>query len=218
MQCRNCGATVEVNSRFCGKCGSAIGASVPLGGEGAPATSHQMQEERAGPAASPAIASPAAFLRARGKISAATFGLVILSFLMPFVSVSCQGHKFVTLTGVQMVTGTTLRQPQMFGPPKTQKIDPEPLAILAFLCGVVGLIVSIAVGQRRPVVPAIFGAAGAILLFSLKSRLDGEVAQQSQGLFRLDYEVGFWLAALLFMAVASLSIVVYFGTKTRGPQ
>ncbi|MBP7147732.1 MAG: hypothetical protein KBD01_09320 [Acidobacteria bacterium] len=47
-----------------------------------------------------------------GKFSPALFGLALACFVMPFMSVSCQGQKLVSLTGLQLMTGAEVK-PEM---------------------------------------------------------------------------------------------------------
>lgn len=51
------------------------------------------------------------------KAIPAILGLALICFFLPFVTVSCQGQKLMTFSGIQLVTGTTIQEPQMFGPP-----------------------------------------------------------------------------------------------------
>src|SRR5690349_19598332 len=67
------------------------------------------------------------------KLSPELFGVALLGYLLPFVTASCQSLTVASFTGTELVFGTTVQQPQMFGPPKPQRIDSEPLAVLAFL-------------------------------------------------------------------------------------
>jgi hypothetical protein len=133
------------------------------------------------------------------KISPAIFVLCILSFFFTFVTVSCQGHDIASFTGIQLATGTTVDQPLMFGASQKQKIDPEPCAVLALLCAVVGVGASFA-GARTAIVPAISGAVGALSLLIMKSRLDGEIVTRGEGMFQVSYGGGFSLALLLMIA------------------
>lgn len=141
------------------------------------------------------------------KLSPALFGLTLMCFCMPFVTVSCQEQKIMELSGVQLATGTTIKQPSFSGPPKEQKIAGDPLATLAILAGVVGLGTSFIKAKKAAVAPAGSGAAGSILLLMLKSTLDNEIVKQGQGLLLVNYGFGFWLAFLLF--VASTVVNVY---------
>ena len=52
----------------------------------------------------------------KSKVSPALFVITTLCFLFPFVTVSCNGQKVATFSGVELATGTTVEQPQVFGP------------------------------------------------------------------------------------------------------
>jgi hypothetical protein len=64
------------------------------------------------------------------KISPILFGVTLVCFLFPFVTVSCGGQKMASFSGAQLATGTSVDEPQMFGPSQKKKVDPEPLAAL----------------------------------------------------------------------------------------
>lgn len=141
------------------------------------------------------------------KLSPALFGLTLICFCMPFVTISCQEQKIMEFNGVQLATGTTIKQPTFNGPAKEEKIAGNPLAGLAIVAGVVGLGTSFIKAKKAAVAPAGSGAAGSILLLMLKSTLDNEIVKQGQGLLLVNYGFGFWLAFLLF--VASTIVNVY---------
>ena len=134
------------------------------------------------------------------KVSPAIFAVSILCFFMPFVAVSCNGQRVATFTGVQLATGTTLEQPQMFGSPQKQKVEAEPLAAVAGLCAILGLCFSFLPGARSAVAPALCGFAGVVVLLMLKSKLDADILKSGGGAFQLEYGAGFTLAILLFIA------------------
>ncbi|MBM3243119.1 hypothetical protein FJZ31_43220, partial [Candidatus Poribacteria bacterium] len=78
------------------------------------------------------------------KLSPAIFVIILICFFLPFVSASCGGQKLATLSGVQLVTGTTVEgarpSEDIFRAEKaTQKVDTEPLAIAALITTLVGL-------------------------------------------------------------------------------
>jgi hypothetical protein len=133
------------------------------------------------------------------KLSPVVFVLALICFFLPFVTFSCQGQRVATFSGMQLVTGTTLQQPQAFGPPQQQKIDPEPLALLAALAALAGLAVSFLRGKRGAIPPAIAGGLGVVFMLALKSKLDGDVLRQGQGAIQVSYEAGFYAAVILFV-------------------
>jgi hypothetical protein len=104
-----------------------------------------------------------------------------------------------SFSGVQLATGTAVEQPQMFGPPQKQKVDPEPAAAIAALCAILGLGLRF-VGPRSALGPAVSGALGAVSLLFMKSRLDDQIFKQGHGMLQLNYESGFSLALVLLIA------------------
>src|ERR1039457_5409578 len=109
-----------------------------------------------------------------------------LCFFLPFVTVSCGGITAFTLTGQQLVTGTTLTQPQAFGPPQTQKVDADPFAIVAGLCALAGIALSL-IGRKIASGAAISGGVGAVSLLIMRSRLDEQLQKQGEGLAKATY-------------------------------
>ena len=115
------------------------------------------------------------------------------------MTVSCQGHDIASFTGMQLATGTTVEQPQMFGPPQKQKIDPEPFAALALLCAVVGVGTGLS-STKSAIAPAASGIIGVVSLLIMKSRVDGEIVKRGEEMFQVSYGTGFFLALLLMIA------------------
>jgi len=136
----------------------------------------------------------------------------LLCFFLPFLTVSCGGQKIFTLSGQQMATGTTFSEPQPFGPPKSQKIDPNPFASVALLCAVAGVALSL-VGTKLAAAGAVSGAAGAVSLGVMASRLDGEIQSATQGMGQANVEVGFSLTMFLMLAATAWNIYLIIQGK-----
>src|SRR6266852_3589386 len=120
----------------------------------------------------------------KSKVSPIIFIASILCFLFPFIAVSCGGQRFASFSGIQLATGTTVDQPQMFGPSQKKKVAPDPFAAVAGLCAIVALGLSFVGSARTSIAPAISGATGAISLLLMKSRMDSEIVKQGQGILR----------------------------------
>jgi hypothetical protein len=148
----------------------------------------------------------------KSKVSPVIFVLATLCFLLPFVTVSCNGQKVASLTGVELATGTTVDQPQVFGPAQKKRVGAEPLATLAALCAIAGIGLSF-LGSRLALAPAVSGAAGALFLLLLQSKLNSDMSKEAQGAFRLDFEVGFVLVLLFFAAGAAWNFYQFFQSK-----
>ncbi len=161
------------------------------------------------------------------KLSPLSYILALLCFLLPFVQISCAGQKLVTLTGVQLMTGTEIKPPtELFGikadpsatakmTVKTQKTDPNWFAAIAFIAGVVGVIFSVLKANRSGLLAGIAGAAGAICLLIMRVNISSEMSKKPVGddastalmaAFTVEYQTGYYVCLLLFIfgAVALL--------------
>ncbi|MBF0558858.1 MAG: zinc ribbon domain-containing protein [Nitrospirae bacterium] len=140
------------------------------------------------------------------KLSPMIFGIVLVCFLLPFVNVSCSGQHVATFSGLQLVTGTTVNEPGLFGTSQPRKVKGEMLAVLAFLSGIAGLVFSFSAGRVRNLASSVIGFVGVILLFLMKSKIDKDVLRQTGGVVHLDYGLGYYLALLLFIAAIAVSV------------
>jgi len=138
-------------------------------------------------------------MSSKSKVSPAIFAASILCFLLPFITVSCGGQRVASFSGAQLATGTSVEQPQMFGPPKKQNVDPDPTAAVAGICALLGLGLSF-LGAKNAIAPAISGAVGVVSLFLMKVRLDDQIVRQGQGMLQVNYETGYVLAIILLIA------------------
>jgi hypothetical protein len=135
-----------------------------------------------------------------------------LCFFLPFVTVSCGGVTAFTLTGQQLATGTTLTQPQPFGPPQAQKVSADPFAVIAGLCAIAGIALSL-IGRKLASAAAISGGVGGVSLLIMRSRLDDQLQTQGQGLAKATYETGFTLAVLLLIAGAAWNVYLFLQSR-----
>jgi zinc-ribbon domain len=147
------------------------------------------------------------------KLSPAAFVLALICFFLPFVTFSCQGQKVASFSGVQLATGTTVKQPQIFGAPKSEKFDPEPLAVFALLSVLAGLGLSFLKGKKGAVGSAALAVLGMILLAALKSKLDGEALRQGGGVIQVGYETGYYLTLVFLLVAAGTTIYALVGNK-----
>ena len=138
-----------------------------------------------------------------------------LCFFLPFVTVSCGGMKAFTLTGQQMATGTTLTQPQPFGPPQAQKIGADPFAAIAWICAIAGIPLSLA-GRKLAAGTAVSGTAGAVALLVFHSRLDEQIQKQGEGMATVSSEAGFTLAVLLLIAGTAWNVYLFIQNRRAG--
>ena len=94
-------------------------------------------------------------------------------------------------------------------------IPREPLAMVALLCGVAGLLVSFSSTKVGIYTAVGAGAVGGLLLFLMKARLDNEVLRETGGMIRVGYAEGFWLVLILYLAAAGLNALRYRGGEDQ---
>lgn len=140
-------------------------------------------------------------------ISSASFLFALFCFFLPFVTLSCPGAN-ITLSGVQLVTGTTVEEPQMFGGPTQRELGSEPLAVLAFLCVLAGLVVGLASPKGVRAISVGLGVLGAVLLLALKAKIGSDVSRQGEGMLSVSYGLGYWLALLSCLFAAAFNFVL----------
>jgi hypothetical protein len=141
------------------------------------------------------------------KISPALFGVALICFFMPFVSLSCEQRQITSFTGIELAIGKKIKSPSLFGQPrKEREIPSEPLAAMALLSGVVGLGTSFIKAKKSAVVSAGAGTAGFILLLMVKAKIDDAVVKQGSGIILASYGFGFWLTFLLFLSATVLNL------------
>ncbi|HHV76675.1 MAG TPA: FHA domain-containing protein [Syntrophothermus lipocalidus] len=141
------------------------------------------------------------------KISPALFALIIICFLMPFVSISCSGQEIVTLSGVNMVFGKMVQLPTG----ETESVGPFPMVIVVFVLALVGVGVGFWKNRLSNVAAFAVGLVGPITMCLFKSSFDEEAV--SQGL-TTQWGAGYYLTLLLFLAGAGLNL--YLMVRNRG--
>ena len=142
------------------------------------------------------------------KISSSIFGLILICFFLPFMTVSCQSQKIYSFSGTQLVTGTSIEQKNSFSGSSTkQQVNGEPLASLALACSIVGVGVGLSTWKKGPKVSIGIAIAGVILMLLLKSKVDTDVFTQGRGMIQVDYEIGFWGSFLLFISAVIVNFL-----------
>ncbi len=138
----------------------------------------------------------------RAALRATPFLLAITCFLLPFVEVSCQGRRVAQFNGYQLAFGTNIERTEPFsGRKEEKKIDGEPAALIMVLA--VAAAGALAAVARGPIgAKASMAASGVALAAAvgLKLRLDSEIQRQGEGLFQIEWQIGFLACALLLFA------------------
>ena len=181
-----------------------------------------MNETPASPAPEPTTSAPpfpaisSSQQARRRQLRAGPFVLALLCFLFPFITISCQGVKAVSLTGLQLAAGTTIEQRDpITGNAQQQRIPAETSILLVLLCTMAAGGLCFAPGRNGILLPALAGAAGFLLMLVAKSHFDTQTLEQGHGLLAVGYEMGFTLTCLLLSAGA---VICGFQYRQEQPQ
>ena len=152
------------------------------------------------------------------KLTPAVFVLALICFFLPFATFSCQGQEVASLSGIRLATGTTVKQPRLLGPPKSQRVDPDPLAVLALLSVLAGIGLCFIKGKKGAAGSGILAALGIIFMAALRSKLDNETLQHTAGAIQVSYGAGYYLTLLFLLAAVGTSIYAFMaGGDARLP-
>jgi hypothetical protein len=155
------------------------------------------------------------------KFSPAVFGLIVFCFVLPFVNLTCSGQTVMTLTGFQLITGADF-EPNMFNqqgmfddqgtqnqPASEDGVEPQPMALFAFLAAVLCLAISFVKKKTTALLCMIISASGGVFLLLLKISMDGDASTSGEGIVQLEYQFGYWFAFLLFIAGAVIQWMMF---------
>ena len=152
--------------------------------------------------------TPSAFTFNLRAIPTAAYLAAALCFFLPFVNVSCSGQRVASLTGVRLVTGTTLVGQRGFGEPAKTEITPEPLAVAALLTLLGGAALGASRARRLRPASAALGLVALVLLLLLKAKMDADALRQGQGMLSLTYGAGFVGSCVLSLIAAGASALL----------
>lgn len=137
-------------------------------------------------------------------ISPAMFALIVLCFFLPFVTVSCENQQIASVSGIQLVTGTSIEN-QYTG--DKEEIPADTKVIVAFACAVAGIIIGFQKGKIKNGLSAILGAIGFIALILFRVGFDTRVAERGDGMLKAQFESGLWITMVLFI-IATIAHVI----------
>lgn len=172
---------------------------------------------------SAAIASTTEAIRNRRTLAPASFGVAIILFFFSFMDISCNGQHLVSISGVDLVVGKKIQDigsEDLFGggfsneeASSGQDVQPNGLAVLAFLSCFGGLFVYLTRRRLEAPLGLAAGITGAWLLlmlrWSLLSSLDMQMGEEMGGMMVLDiqFTLAFWLCVLTLVFAGLVSFL-----------
>ncbi len=150
------------------------------------------------------------------KISPVFYVVIVLSFFLTFVNITCAGTKIASLSGFEVAFGTTIEQPGgaggMFGgkgaKAKETTTDPNATAIIALVIAVAGIILSFVQIKQQSLILIILSALGFIVMLMVKSSIGGDISKQPVQMLEISYGIGYYLALLFFIIPIVTNVLI----------
>jgi hypothetical protein len=208
--CVKCGQALSATHLFCSGCGTRV--ETPAGPSLAKAAGESAPASAAPAAPTDNIPSLANFARIAKTIA-------LLSFLLPWVTVSCAGQPLVSINGLSLISGRMTMRDPMSGAVRTQHGSAEVLILLAVLAIGIALFVSFVLPRRRAALAAIWSSSAALLMIVIEVfvRIPAAVRQSAarggrgnrfdpsmDAMISVNGAIGFWLCVLALAAAIAL--------------
>lgn len=174
-------------------------------------------------------------------INAGSFSIILLCFLLPFLSIKCNDNKIEVFSGYDFIVGKEfnvkspidkennqtqeLQSDGKIGSEENRKLEPNGLMIALLVIVFLGVIVSF-LKIRKGRISAIITAGISLLLLIINVILinnefkeSAAIGNQILGLrIYLGYEIGFWLMLFVFVAIIiNNSILLVLDSEKRIP-
>jgi hypothetical protein len=148
------------------------------------------------------------------KLSIPLFLLIIICFFLPFVAISCDNKEVLRLSGVQLMTGTEVKQEGLLW--RERRVIPaQPWAVLPFGLAVAGVVLGL--GKRRllTALRAVCGVGAATFLLLLQTKLSDNLEEYPKLVFSLKYLPGCWGAVGLSVLAGLVNLIGLIAWKRR---
>lgn len=144
-------------------------------------------------------------IASRRPLIPASFALAIILFFFTFCDFKCGGQKIGSVTGINLVTGTELKDHDMMTGRETKgkEIPANMWAILAFGAAIIGLGAFLIKEKREAIIGAGAGAIGAGSMIILQFVIKGALDKEGKGQIETDFQFPYW-GALIALGVAGL--------------
>jgi hypothetical protein len=148
----------------------------------------------------------------------APFVLAVLCFLLPFLRISCRHDRDirpVSVTGIQLVTGTEIRQKGLFGQVEKYKVPSQPWVIGALVCAVAAGLLCLLKKAADGLSPAFVSAGGLVCMLVAKQHIEAKVLKEGEDVLTVEYGPGFIGVGILLLVGAAIHVYQYQASRGR---
>jgi hypothetical protein len=151
------------------------------------------------------------------------FTIIIICFFLPFFNLMCQQQKIASITGFELITGTTIStdglnkgltqnsmlQNEISKGIKTDTVSPEPLAFIILLLVIAGLIISF-FDKISDIGSVVASLLGGVLLVILSSVIpDNILGKVHYPPLSVECGTGFYITLILFIILLLYNSYLY---------
>ena len=134
------------------------------------------------------------------KYRPAIFVIIMITFFMPFLSVSCENQEIISVTGVGMMTETKIGSGFA-----SETIPASPWVLMAGISAIVGLVTALKNKEKFSSAAGFAGAAFLLFFMSQVKNAAREAGTASEWVqVGIHLKSGYWLALLLSLAAGIL--------------
>ncbi|MFT4523029.1 MAG: hypothetical protein ACI8ZN_001981 [Bacteroidia bacterium] len=161
---------------------------------------------------------PNGTLKGNRKIVPIGYLLVLISFFFSFMNINCGGTKLASVSGIDLVIGDEIEKKDIAAVSfdttdfEVQTIKPNPFAIIAFGCSVLGLLLFFfkqAKESRNNMILSTIGFVSLVIIpFASNSFLTEKTSLDSAfEVISISFQLGYFIALGLFLVIAIISYV-----------
>lgn len=147
------------------------------------------------------------------KLSPVLFVIVILSFFLPFLNISCGGSQVYSFSGFKTAFGTTVTQDQGLGYSRSEKVDGDGVAVAVFITAVLGLLLSFLKTNSGKIINTIISGAGSVLIIIFPIESSSRISKEAPSYVQISYGAGYYLALIFFILALAFNIYVIYSNK-----
>lgn len=143
------------------------------------------------------------------------FLIIILCFFLPFFDLTCQNQKIASITGYELLTGTTISPSQLYNTAsQRESVNPEPFAFIAIIIAFAAFILGFF--KKAALAVTALSFSGVVSLLLLSSKLSGDIAGriELQGVL-IEWAPGMYVVFILFIAAMLLNVYLLYDNKYR---
>ncbi len=147
------------------------------------------------------------------KLSPVLFVIVILSFFLPFLNISCGGNQVYSFSGFKTAFGTTVTQDQGFGYSRSEKVNGDGVAVAVFAVAVLGLLLSFLKSSNGKIINAVISGAGSVLMIIFPIESSSRIFKEAPSYVQVSYGAGYYLALIFFILALAYNIYVIYSKQ-----